>query len=150
VYLLDVVAVGAAGALQPASEAGAEATGLSINLFWVIVGALNFLFFLALIWRFAFNPLADILAQRKARIEQGLADAEQARKDRDSAAAERDRVIGEPARAMLSSPPPEAAQDVRERTWRPREELGKMRERAAEIEARLTTWRSCEPVATLT
>ena len=51
-----------------------EAAGLSINFFWVIVAALNFLLFLAIIWRFGFDPIAKILAQRKARIDQGLAD----------------------------------------------------------------------------
>ena len=138
-YLLDLVAAGAAGVVQPASEAGAEATGLSINLFWVIVGALNFLVFLALIWRFAFDPLTDILAQRKARIEQGLADAEQARKDRNSAAAERDRVIGDARReAMLViTASQKAAQELRDADIAAtREELGKMRDRAtAEIAA---------------
>ena len=138
-YLLDVVAAGAAEAIQPAAEAGAEATGLSINLVWVIVAALNFIVFLALIWRFAFDPLADILAQRKARVEQGLSDAEQARKDRDAAAAERDRVIGDARReAMLViTASQKAAQDLRDADIAAtREELAKMRERAtAEIEA---------------
>ena len=138
-YLLDLVTAGAAGAVQPAAEAGAEATGLSINLFWVIVAALNFIVFLALIWRFAFDPLVDILAQRKARIEQGLSDAEQARKDRDAAAAERDRVIGDARReAMLVlTAAQKAAQDLRDAdVAAAREELEKMRERAtAEIAA---------------
>jgi len=139
VYLLDVVAAGAAGAVQPAAAAGAETTGLSINLFWVIVAALNFIVFLALIWRFAFDPLTDILAQRKGRIEQGLADAEQARKDRDAAAAERDRVIGDARReAMLViTAAQKAAQDLRDAdVAATREELDKMRERAtAEVAA---------------
>jgi F-type H+-transporting ATPase subunit b len=139
VYLLDVVAAGAAGAVEPAAAAGAETTGLSINLFWVIVAALNFIVFLALIWRFAFDPLTDILAQRKGRIEQGLADAEQARKDRDAAAAERDRVIGDARReAMLViTAAQKAAQDLRDAdVAATREELDKMRERAtAEVAA---------------
>jgi F-type H+-transporting ATPase subunit b len=134
VYLLEVVAASAAAAVQPASEAaGSEAAGLSINLFWVIVGALNFLVFLALIWRLAFDPIADILAARKARIDQGLADAEQARKDRDSAAAERDRVIGDARREamLIITAAQKAAQDTREaEAAATHEELGKMRERA--------------------
>lgn len=136
-HLIQVVAAGAATAIQPAAEA--EATGLSINLFWVIVAALNFLVFLALIWRFAFDPISDILAQRKARIEQGLADAELARKDRDTAAAERDRVIADARReAMLViTAAQKAAQDVRDADIAAtHEELAKMRERAtAEITA---------------
>jgi F-type H+-transporting ATPase subunit b len=134
--MFEVVAAGAVSAIQPAAQAaaGGEASGLSINLFWVIVGALNFLVFLALIWRFAFDPISDILAQRKTRIDQGLADAEQARKDRDSAAAERDRVIGDARReAMLViTAAQKAATDLREaEIAATHDELGKMRERAA-------------------
>jgi F-type H+-transporting ATPase subunit b len=54
-------------------------SGLSINIFWVIVAALNFILFLAAIWVVGFEKIATMLAARKARIEQGLADAEQAR-----------------------------------------------------------------------
>ena len=76
-----------------AAAPAAETTGLSINIFWVIVAALNFIIFLALIWRFGFDPIASILAQRKTRIEQGLADADQARKDLAASAAERDQML---------------------------------------------------------
>ncbi len=76
-----------------AAAPAAETTGLSINIFWVIVAALNFIIFLALIWRFGFDPIASILAQRKTRIEQGLADAEEARRNLDAAAAERDQML---------------------------------------------------------
>jgi F-type H+-transporting ATPase subunit b len=82
-------------AVLAAAAPAPEAPGLSINFFWVIVAALNFIVFLALIWRFAFDPIADILAQRKARIDQGLADAEQARKDREAGVAERDHALAE-------------------------------------------------------
>jgi F-type H+-transporting ATPase subunit b len=129
VNLLASVAAGAATTLQPAA---AEGSGLSINLFWVIVGALNFLVFLALIWRLAFDPISDILAQRKARIDQGLADAEQARKDRDSAAAERDRVIGDARKEamLIVTAAQKAAADVREADIAAtRDELARIRER---------------------
>ena len=85
-------------AAAAATAPPAEASGLSINLFWVIVAALNFILFLALIWTFAFRPIANILGERKARIEQGLADAEQARRDRDAGAAEHARVVAEARR----------------------------------------------------
>ena len=71
-------------AVAPATTT--EAAGLSINFFWVIVAALNFIVFLALMWRFAFDPIANILAERKTRIEQGLADAEAARREREAGA----------------------------------------------------------------
>ena len=93
-----------------------EAPGLSINFFWVIVAALNFIFFLALMWRFAFDPIANILAERKARIDQGLADAEQARRDRDAGQAEREAVIAQARRdsAELITRAQKAAEDLRE------------------------------------
>ena len=131
-YSLEVVAAGLASAVQPGAEA--EATGLSINLFWVVVAALNFLFFLAVVWRLAFDPISDILAQRKARIDQGLADAEQARKERDAAAVERDRSIGDARREamLIVTAAQKASQDLREADIAAtREELGRMRERAA-------------------
>lgn len=119
----------AAAAATPATEA----SGLSINLFWVIVAALNFVFFLALIWLFAFRPIANILAGRKTRIDQGLADAEGARKDRDAAAADRDRVMADARREAqtLIAVAQKSAQELREADIAAtREELGRLRERA--------------------
>jgi len=101
----------AAAATTPA----AEASGLSINFFWVIVAALNFIFFLALIWMFAFKPIASILSERKARIDQGLADADQARKERDSALADREKVLADARReaGSLIAAAQKAAEDLR-------------------------------------
>src|SRR5450830_61595 len=64
-----LVAVATATATATAAPPAAAAAGLSIIFFWVIVAALNFLLFLAIIWRFGFDPIANILAQRKARID---------------------------------------------------------------------------------
>lgn len=134
-----LVAVAAATATATAAAPAAEAAGLSINFFWVIVAALNFLLFLAIVWRFGFDPIANILAQRKARIDQGLADAEQARKDRDAGVAERDRAIREARReaADLIARAQEAAQDLRDADIAAtREELQRLHERAtADIQA---------------
>jgi F-type H+-transporting ATPase subunit b len=66
-----------------------ESAGLTINFFWVIISSLNFLVFLALIWTFAFKPMAATLEKRRATIEQGLKDADAARKEREAAADER-------------------------------------------------------------
>ena len=101
----------AAAATTPAPEAA----GLSINFFWVIVAALNFLIFLALIWRFGFDPIANILAQRKARIDQGLADADQARKDLAASATERDKMLAQARRdvADLLARAQKSADDLR-------------------------------------
>ena len=91
------VAAGSAGHVVGLA-AEAEAGGLTINFFWVIVSALNFLVFLAVIWRFAFRPLSGMLDARRGRIEQGLKDAEQARRERDSAEQERISVLVEARR----------------------------------------------------
>lgn len=111
-----------------------EASGLSINFFWVIVAALNFIFFLAAIWMFAFRPIASILSARKARIDQGLTDAAEARKERDAGATERERLISEARRESqaLIATAQKAAQDLRDSDIAAtREELGRLHEKAA-------------------
>ena len=117
-----------------AATPAAATTGLSINIFWVIVAALNFIIFLALIWRFGFDPIASILAQRKTHIEQGLADAEQARRDLDAAASERDQMLAQTRRevAELIARSQKAADDLREADIAAtREELERMHAKAA-------------------
>jgi F-type H+-transporting ATPase subunit b len=81
-----------------ALAAGSEAGGFTINLFWVIVSAVNFLVFLALVWLFAFKPLGGMLDSRKQRIAQGLRDAETARRDRELAESERLAALNEARR----------------------------------------------------
>ncbi len=133
-------AVATAAATAAASTTTApEAPGLSINFFWVIVAALNFIVFLALIWRFGFDPIANILAQRKTRIDQGLADAQQARKDRDGAAADRDRVMADArreAQALIVAAQKSAEELRGADIAATRKDLDSMRERAlADIQA---------------
>ena len=65
------------------------AAGLQINLFWVLVSSLNFLVFAVLLYLLFGRSVSRMLADRRARIEQGLRDAEQARVDRENAEAER-------------------------------------------------------------
>ena len=136
---LALAAAAPAATVATATAAAADASGLSINFFWVIVAGLNFLLFLAIIWRFGFDPIANILAQRKARIDQGLADAEQARKDRDVGVAERDRVVAEARREAnaLIATAQKSAQELRNADIAAtREELARLHERAtADIQA---------------
>lgn len=119
----------AAAATTPA----ADASGLSINFFWVIVAALNFIFFLALIWAFAFRPIANILAQRKARIDQGLVDADKARKDLAAATAEHDRVVADArnkAQTLIAAAQ-KSAQEMRDADIAAtRDELARLRDKA--------------------
>jgi F-type H+-transporting ATPase subunit b len=121
-----------------AAEEGGEAL-FQINLFWVIVSALNFLVFFVLIWTFAFKPVSRMLADRRDRIEQGLQDAEQARRDRQNAEAERLATLAEARREAndILARAQRVAQETRDADIAAtREELERMRDRATgEIEA---------------
>jgi F-type H+-transporting ATPase subunit b len=134
--------------LAIASEAGRHAVQLTaeeggalfqINLFWVIVSALNFILFFILVWTFAFKPVSKMLADRKDRIEQGLKDAEQARQDRESAEAERVATLTDARREAndILVRAQKVAQETRDADIAAtRTELERLRERAAaEIEA---------------
>jgi F-type H+-transporting ATPase subunit b len=138
---VEILAV-AAGAAAGGSTLNAEEVGLTINLFWVIVSALNFLILFALVWSFAFKPLARTLDDRKAAIEQGLKDAEQARRDRESAESERVATLAEARREAndILARAQKVAQESRDADIAAtREELERMRVRAAaEIEAEKT------------
>ena len=126
-------------AARLAQEEGAEAGGLTINLFWIVVSALNFLVFLVLIWAFAFRPISAMLEDRRARIEQGLRDAEHARRERERAEVERQAALAEARREAneIIARAQKVAQELREADLAAtREEVERMRSRAvAEIEA---------------
>jgi len=133
--------------LSVASAAGHQGIGLSaeaeplfqINLFQVVIAAANFVIFLAIIWKFAFNPVSKILSDRKARIDQGLKDAEQARLDRENAEAERVAALQEARREAneILTRSQKVAEESRERDLAAtREELERIRVRAsADLEA---------------
>lgn len=98
VDLFAVVGGFARDSLVLAAEAGHEETGFQINLFWIIVSALNFLVFFVLAWRLALKPVVRQLHERRDRIEQGLLDADAARRDREAAADQRQAVLAEARR----------------------------------------------------
>jgi F-type H+-transporting ATPase subunit b len=131
----------AVGGLLPAAEAAAEGEGggLAINFFWIIVSSLNFLLFMAILYVFALRPVSRMLDERRAKIEQGLRDAEQARKDREASSAERLAALNEARRESneILARAQKLAQETRDADIAAtREELDRMRERAsAEIEA---------------
>ena len=110
------------------------ASGLQINLFWIIVAALNFLILFVILATVAFGPLRRMLEERRERIEQGLADAEQARKDRESAETERLAAIQEARREAneILTRAQKVAQDSRDADIAAtKAELERLRERAA-------------------
>jgi F-type H+-transporting ATPase subunit b len=135
---VDVLAVASdlgRGIVQLTQEAEATETLFQINLFWVIVSALNFIVFFALIWTFAFKPVSKTLNDRRDRIEQGLKDAEQARADRESAEAERLATLAEARREAndILTRAQRVAQETRDADIAAtREELERMRGRALE------------------
>jgi ATP synthase, F0 subunit b len=137
---VDILSVATGAGRHVVQQAAAEGGALfQVNLFWVIVSALNFIVFFALIWTFAFKPVSGMLADRKSRIEQGLKDAEQARRDRENAEAERVGTLGEARREAneILARAQKVAQETRDADIvATREELDRMRVRAAaDIEA---------------
>jgi F-type H+-transporting ATPase subunit b len=124
-------------AVSPAAEGAAPA--FQINLFWVIVSAVNFIVFFLIIRIVAFPGLTRTLEARRSRIEQGLQDAEQARRDRESAEQERLATLQEARREAneIINRAQKVASEAREQDMAAtRDELGRIRERAAaEIDA---------------
>ena len=142
---MDILAIATeAGrhAIQLAAAEESEGALFQINLFWVIVSALNFILFFVIIWTFAFKPVSAMLADRKSRIEEGLKYAEQARRDRENAEAERVATLGEARREAndILTRAQKVAQETRDADIAAtKEELERMRVRAAaEIEAEKT------------
>jgi F-type H+-transporting ATPase subunit b len=138
---VDLLAIASGIARETVQLAAEEGTtsGLQINLFWVIVSTLNFIFFAVLLYWLFGGPLTRMLGERRARVEQGLQDAEQARRDRESAEAERLAAIQEARREAndIINRAQKVAQDTRDADIAAtKAELERMRERASsEIDA---------------
>jgi F-type H+-transporting ATPase subunit b len=136
---LLAVAGAATGEAVRLTAAEPAAGGLTINLFWIIVAAANFILFYALFRAFFAKPIATMLNDRRARIEQGLADAEAARQEREASAAEHATTLATARREAkeIIDRAQRVAQESREADIAAtREELERLRERAtAEIEA---------------
>jgi len=135
---VDLYAAGSAIAAAAAAPA-AESAGIQLNLFWIIVSAANFVFFLVILWLFAWGPVTKMLDERRAKIEQGLRDAEQARLDVERAAATAAEEIAAARREAreIVDRAQRVAQEARDADIAAtRDELDRMRVRAAaEIEA---------------
>lgn len=136
---MDMLALIGVAARQAATAAAENSQPFQINLFWIIVSAANFIVFFLIVRYLAFGGLVKTLDDRRARIEEGLRDAEQARRDRDAAEQERLAAINEARREAndIIARAQKASADAREADMAAtREELGRMRERAAaEIDA---------------
>ena len=136
---MDLLAIASGVAHGSFALAQEEPSGLQINLFWVIVSALNFIFFAVILYWLFGAPLTRMLNERRQRVEQGLADAEQARSDRESAESERLAALQEARREAneIINRAQKVAQDSRDTDIAAtKAELERMRERAtAEIDA---------------
>lgn len=137
---MDILALVGEATRQVVRPAATEGGALfQINLFWVIVSAVNFVVFFLIVRAVAFKGLVQTLDDRRSRIEQGLRDAEQARRDRESAEQERLAALQEARREaneIISRAQKVAAESREQDMAATREELGRMRERAAaEIDA---------------
>ena len=130
--LFSIVTAAGGHAVQLAAESEPL---FQINLFQVIVAALNFVVFLGLMWTFAFKPVSAMLSQRRERIEQGLKDAEQARADRQNAEQERLATLAEARREAndILARAQKVAQETRDADIAAtKEELERLRARATE------------------
>ena len=138
---MNLLALIGAPHLAPVLRAAAEATGsgLQINFFWVIVSSLNFILFLVLANLLFGKTLSNMLSSRRARIAQGLKDAEQARTDRANAEKERTETLAEARRESreILERAQKVAQESRDADIAAtKAELERLREQAtAEIEA---------------
>ena len=127
--------IGGAPLAPPPVLAADSGPGLVFNGFWIAIAAVNFLFFLYVIQRVAFGPVSKLLADRRARIEQGLKDAEQARADRENAEQERLSTLSEARREAndILARAQKVAQETRDADIAAtREELERLRVRATE------------------
>jgi F-type H+-transporting ATPase subunit b len=97
VDLLAVIGDVGREALVFAAEEG-ESAGLTVNLFWIIVAAGNFLLFFALAYYIVLKPVGATVEARRGRIEQGLKDADAARRDREAAADQKQAILAEARR----------------------------------------------------
>lgn len=110
------------------------AAGLQINFFWVIVASLNFVIFAVVLYVAFGNRVSTTLAERRARIEQGLKDADIARRERDAAAEEKQSIIQTARREAndIVAHAQKTADEVRQRdVAATQQELERLREQAA-------------------
>jgi F-type H+-transporting ATPase subunit b len=107
---------------------------LGISGLALLAQIVNFLLILFLLNKLAVGPITRIVAERRARAEQAVRDAEEARKARESAEQERIEALNEARREAndIINRAQKVAQDTRDADIAAtREELERMRQRAA-------------------
>jgi F-type H+-transporting ATPase subunit b len=132
---------GVLGAFPYAEAAAGEAegAGLSFNLFWILISAANFGFFIIVLRAAALGPITKMLDERRERIERGLRDAADAALAKGRAIEAADASLAEARRESneIRANAEKAAAQIREgQVVALKQELEKMRADAtAEIEA---------------
>ncbi len=133
------LAQGAPQQLVRLAAEGGEGGGLTINLFWIVVAATNFIVFFYLAYKLILVPVGERLADRRERIEQGLKDADAARRDREAAADQRAAVLAEARReaSEIVARAQKLSDEVREKSVSAtKAEIERLREQAlADIDA---------------
>ena len=136
---------GLLGVLPHATAAAGEAegAGLSFNLFWILISAANFGFFIIVLRAAALGPITKMLDERRERIERGLRDAADAALAKGRAIEAADASLAEARRESneIRANAERAAAQIREgQVVALKQELEKMRADAtAEIEAARVT-----------
>jgi len=130
---------GASDQLVRLAAESAEGGGLTINLFWIVVAAANFIVFFYIAYKLVLMPVGDRLADRRERIEQGLKDADAARRDREAAADQHAAVLAEARReaSEIVARAQKLSDEIREKgIVDTQTEIERLRERAvADIDA---------------
>jgi F-type H+-transporting ATPase subunit b len=138
--MIDLIQ-GVLGAIPHATAAAGEAegAGLSFNLFWILISAANFGFFIIVLRAAALGPITKMLDERRERIERGLRDAADAALAKGRAIEAADTSLAEARRESneIRANAEKAAAQIREgQVVALKQELEKMRADAtAEIEA---------------
>ena len=132
--LTAFVVLGSAHQAATQFAADASSGGLVFNGFWILIAAVNFLFFMVVLQQFAFGPVSKMLSDRRQRIEQGLRDADAARQEREAAAEEKRSIIQTARREAndIVAHAQKTADEVRQRDVAATQaELERLREQAA-------------------
>src|SRR3954452_20250160 len=136
---MNILALAGEGVRQAAVSAAEQGPAFQINLFWIVVAATTFIFFFFLIRAFAFTGITKTLEDRRARIEQGLKDADQPARDRKSAEEEHLKALQEARREAqeILARAQKVSEEARRRDLEAvKEEVDRIRQRAAtEIDA---------------
>jgi len=136
---MNTLALAGEALRQAAANAAEEGPAFQINVFWIVVAATTFVFFFFLIRAFAFTGISRTLEERRARIEQGLKDADQAARDRKAAEEEHLKALQEARREAqdILARAQKLSEESRQRDLEAvKEEVDRIRQRAAtEIDA---------------